>query len=134
MFYLIFGETPVKRKLILLNISKYEYVGELRKGIYNDYKTFDNIKENDLRLWKVNIDDDKIRMLDEQLHEINILKDLNGEELFTQEKIPTELNDPNCIIIVQPPATTGKCLPMVYLSNKKFADIFINLYLISFLC
>jgi hypothetical protein len=24
-------------------------------------------------------------------------------------------------IIVQPPATTGKCLPMVYLSNKKFA-------------
>src|SRR2546423_10344674 len=54
MFYLIFGETPVKRKLILLNISGYEYVGELRKGIYKDYNTFDNIKENDLRLWKVN--------------------------------------------------------------------------------
>jgi hypothetical protein len=116
MFYLILGETPVERKLMALEISLYKYVGELRKGIYNDYN-FDNIKENILRLWKVNINDDKMRMLNEQPHEINILEDLNGEELFTQGKIPTELNDPKYIILVELPPT-GKCLPMFYLSNK----------------
>ncbi len=66
--------------------------------------------------------------------DIHIGKDLDGVELSSTTKkliryfsqIPT---DEHIYIIVQTPlpATTGKCLPMVYLSNKKFA----NLLLIS---
>jgi hypothetical protein len=129
MFYLILGETPVQNKISLLTISGYDYVGEIRSAIYknNERKvTFSGIGENDLRLWQVgDIDKDKIRILDEKPHGINIKKDLNGIELFPRDEIPNKLKDKSIYIhvIVEPPlpATTGKCLPMVYLSNKKFA-------------
>ena len=49
-----------------------------------------------------------------------------GEELDTIDPFPVDYKPPpkTIHIIAQPPsspATTGKCLPMVYLSNKKFA-------------
>ena len=44
------------------------------------------------------------------------------EELDPTDKLSTNIFQSGSIIIVQPPspATTGKCLPMVYLLNKKF--------------
>jgi hypothetical protein len=141
MFYLILGETPVQNKISLLTISGYDYVGEIRSAIYknNERKvTFNGIGENDLKLWQVDdIDKNKIRMLDEKLHGININKDLNGIELFPRDEIPNKLKDKSIyihiIVELTQPANTGKCLPTVYLSNKNiFAIIFIYNILITF--
>jgi hypothetical protein len=67
-------------------------------------------------------------MLDERFDTIIIEQDLEGKEMLPGDEISKYLKNfdkpPSLIhIIVQPPqpATTGKCLPMVYLSNKKFA-------------
>src|SRR3954447_11222353 len=115
MFYLIFGETPVENKILLLNISDYKYIWEIRGAIYvknKRKKIFVGIEENDLKLWKVDIDDNEIRMLNERLHDINIAQDLNGVELLPREEIPIELNKDSSYfhILVQPqlppPATT----------------------------
>src|SRR5947207_15015876 len=113
MFYLILGETPVQNKISLLEISNYKYVGEIRSAIYknNEKKdAFNEIVENDLKLWQVDIDKDKIGMLDAQPYGINITKDLNGKELFPRDGIPDELKDDSIYIhiIVEPPkpATT----------------------------
>jgi hypothetical protein len=68
MFYLIIGEIPVQSKTLFLNISEYKYVGEIRRVIYKDNKrkdAFFKIKENDPRLWQVQVninDKDKIKM------------------------------------------------------------------------
>jgi hypothetical protein len=47
-----------------------------------------------------------------------------GKELDTIDPFPVDYKPPprTILIIIQlpPPATTGKCFPMVYLSNKKF--------------
>ena len=88
-----------------------------------------------LRLWQVDISNEeneeteKLKILiDTPPHEINIENQLEGKELFTNkdlgEYFPDPVLDRHIRIIVEPPsspATTGKCLPMVYLSNKKFA-------------
>ena len=127
MFYLILGETPVQNKISLLNISNYTYVGEIRSAIYknNEKKdTFNRIVENNLKLWQVDgIDEDKERMLDERPHGINIKEDLNGEELFPRDKIPDKLKDDSIYIHIIVELPTGKCFPMVYLSNKNFVTI-----------
>src|SRR5207248_6906769 len=92
--------------------------------------TFSSIDRNGLILWKVDIpfdcENDKLKMLDNAFGTINIKEDLKGEKMLPGDEISKYLKNlpPSSIhIIVEPPssATTGKCLPMVYLSNKKFA-------------
>jgi len=52
MFYLILGKTPTKKKVELLDITKYSLVGDIRKAIYQSREntTFANINENNLSL------------------------------------------------------------------------------------
>ncbi|POG75267.1 hypothetical protein GLOIN_2v989371 [Rhizophagus irregularis DAOM 181602=DAOM 197198] len=134
-YYLILGEVPAKRKLDFVKFDFSERVMILRNAIYDKKKntfTNKNIDENDLILWKVDIpfdgENDKLTMLDEKFDTINIEQDLEGKEMLPGDEISKHLKNfdkPTSLIhiIVQPPqpATTGKCLPMVYLSNKKFA-------------
>ena len=93
-------------------------------------RTFSSIDRNELILWKVDIpfdcENDKLKMLDNAFGTINIKEDLKGEKMLPGDEISNYLKNlpPSSIhILVEPPppATTGKCLPMVYLSNKKFA-------------
>ena len=69
-----------------------------------------------------------MKILINKSHEsINVKVELGGELLDAEDSISSKVDkvpaDNHIHIIVQrpPPATTGKCLPMVYLSNKKFA-------------
>ena len=133
-YYLVLGEVPAKRKL---DFVKFDFSGRvmiLRNAIYDKKKnTFSSksIDESDLILWKVDIPFDgenELTMLDERFDTINIEQDLEGKEMLPGDEISKYLKNfdkpPSSIhILVQPPppATTGKCLPMVYLSNKKFA-------------
>ena len=132
-YYLVLGEVPAKRKVDFVKFDFSERVMILRNDIYDKKKnTFSSIDRNELILWKVDIpfdcENDKLKMLDDAFGTINIEQDLKGEEMLPGDKISKYLtnfdNPPSSIhILVQPspPATTGKCLPMVYLSNKKFA-------------
>ena len=132
-YYLVLGEVPAKRRLDYVEFDSSKRVMILRNTIYEMTKnTFSSIDRSDLKLWKVDIpfdcENDKLKMLDNAFGTINIEQDLKGEEMLPGDKISKYLtnfdNPPSSIhILVQPPlpATTGKCLPMVYLSNKKFA-------------
>jgi len=132
-YYLVLGEVPAKRKVDFVKFDFSKTVMILRNAIYDEKKnTFSSIDRNELILWKVDIpfdcENDKLKMLDDAFGTINIEQDLKGEEMLPGDKISKYLtnfdNPPSSIhILVQPPlpATTGKCLPMVYLSNKKFA-------------
>src|SRR5688572_12470016 len=133
MFYLILGETPAKKKVELLDITKYSLVGDIRKAIYQNRvnTTFASINENNISLWKVAIpinDNEKLKILDDNSRTLDIEQDLEGEELYPADGIPKDFSKQQPpeikiihIIVQLPPANTGKCLPMVYLSNKKFA-------------
>ncbi|PKK42640.1 hypothetical protein RhiirC2_569616, partial [Rhizophagus irregularis] len=126
-YYLVLGEVPAKRKLDYVEFDSSKRVMILRNTIYDEKKnTFSSIDRNDLILWKVDIpfdcENDKLKMLDNVLGTINIKKDLKGEEMLPGDEISKYLRNlpPSSIhILVQPPppATNGKCLPMVYLSN-----------------
>ena len=87
-------------------------------------------------LWKIEElaeDNDKWKILVETAKELSDetdveqkLRELGGEKLTSTKKVIDVFSDPDdnrVHIIVQPPppATTGKCLPTFYLSNKKFA-------------
>ena len=130
-FYLVLGKVPAKEELDYVEFDSSERVMILRNTIYEMKKnTFSSIDRNDLILWKVDIpfdcENDKLKMLDNEFGTINIKKDLEGEEMLPEDEISKHLKNlpPSSIHILvqpQPPATTGKCLPMVYLSNKKFA-------------
>ncbi len=129
-YYLVLGEVPAIRKLDYVEFDSSKRVMILRNTIYDEKKnTFSSIDRNGLILWKVDIpfdcENDKLKMLDNAFDTINIKKDLAGEEMLPGNEISKYLKNlpPSSIhIIVEPPspATTGKCLPMVYLSNKKF--------------
>jgi hypothetical protein len=133
-YYLVLGEVPAKRKLDYVEFDSSKRIMMLRNTIYDEKKnTFSSIDRNNLILWKVDIpfdcENDKLKMLDNTFGTINIKKDLDGKEMLPGEEISKYLKNspPSSIhILVQPPpspAITGKCLPMVYLSNKKFGDI-----------
>src|SRR6266496_6795878 len=84
----------------------------LRKLIWSDIKSNeeDINGAKQLKLW-----------LGEKSKELEkIFRDGVYEELDPTDKLSTNILQSGSIIIVQPPspATTGKCLPMVYLSNK----------------
>ena len=118
-------------KAFIIGTDKIKTISQLRDTIKaykeNVFKTFD---ANQLTLWKVDIpfdcENDKLKMLDNAFGTINIEKDLKGEKMLPGDEISKYLKNlptSSIHILVQPPppATTGKCLPMVYLSNKKFA-------------
>ena len=93
--------------------------------------------DDEMKLWKVEElaeGNDKWEILEKIVKELNDetdteqkLKELGARKLlssnFFEGEFPAELPKRKVHIIVEPtkPTTTGKCLPMVYLSNKKFA-------------
>src|ERR1043166_2017973 len=88
-------------------------------------KKKDIISSSNIDLWKVEIEEtdeiiEKLKNI-----EINIREEFGGERLSTTKLARNIFSggppDERIHIIVQPLITTGKCLPMVYLSNKKFA-------------
>jgi hypothetical protein len=86
-----------------------------------------------LKLWKVEIPTEymnykKMNTLINKPHEsINIKEELGGELLNAENDIKSNIDkkpaDGYIHILMQSPplTTTGKCFPMVYLLNKKFA-------------
>ena len=104
-----------------IDISSHTTVGHLKKAIKDEKQNaFSGIDADKLTLWRVDIVQTK------ENQEMKI-KEHKGVELNSFESVGTHFQDvpfsTNIRIIVQPllPATTGKCFPMVYLSNKKFA-------------
>src|ERR1043165_3060327 len=67
--------------------------------------------------------------IEQKLRNFGGVKLISSSYIFPKYDFPEE--HAHIIVTVEPPppTTTGKCLSIVYLSNKKFAD----LYLISFL-
>jgi hypothetical protein len=115
-------------------IGRYNDFTELRKAIWEDDKDyFESIgcNEKKLKLWKVKIPTRNnakyLELKKNPCAEINVQQEFGGEELDptweVAESFSTTPMKEHVHIIIQPPppATTGKCLPMVYLSNKKFA-------------
>src|SRR2546430_2987422 len=115
-------------------------ISHIRGLVYSyNVNSFVGIDEKRIKLWKVTIstsDTSKankkleiLKSLENSRIEIDIVRDLGGVFLPPGEEIRDHFNKNEKLasghihIIVQPPppATTGKCLPMVYLSNKKFA-------------
>lgn len=119
------------RHAFLVKIERDMVVSDLKEIILKKAKL--DISENKLVLWKVNIQIDDHMDLDTTICD-DIQKKEEKQELFSLRRIDYYFKEDayysaespdslNIHIIVQPPppATTGKCLPMVYLSNKKFA-------------
>ena len=81
---------------------------------------------NRLNLWKVEIpiseenkkilENPEIKYIKQTFKELN-LKKLSPGDMFLDKEVFSD----NIHILVEPPATTGKCLSTFYLSNKKFA-------------
>jgi len=90
----------------------------------------DILSSSNMDLWKVEIEetDEIIKKLENI--ETDIQADFGGIKLskMTQSIKAIFFNNPpaSIHIIVQPHATTGKCLPMVYLLSKKFAYLISN--------
>jgi hypothetical protein len=115
-----------------VNIEEVSDISFLQKAIKAEKENeFRDIDYDGLKLWKVEIpaEDDRLDILKNAEIDINsIAKDLGGAKYlnpmlsitkyFSEDYIPPK---EHVHIIVQrpPPATTGKFLPMVYLSNKK---------------
>ena len=109
-------------------------ISELKTLIYKQKKSSFKDKgfdASDLRLWKVNIsvaERKKLKQLEiRSRDETKSIQKLGGEELSTFDDFNDIFRESsrNIRILVQPPlpATTGKCLPTFYLSNKKFSVI-----------
>jgi len=113
-------------KAFIIETDSIKTISQLRDTIKaykeNVFKTFD---ANQLTLWKVDIPEIKKREINA---DTNIAQKFGAVELkedfdTIEEHFGTNPTAKYIHIIVQPPqpATTGKCLPMVYLSNKRFA-------------
>ena len=110
-----------------MSISKLKVmIYEMNKNDFED-KKFD---ANKLNLWLVDIPYDtenvKLRTLQSRSRDMDeeniIIQELGGKKLSPVDDIGDifTCDSKNIRIIVQPPppATTGKCLPTFYLSNK----------------
>ncbi len=97
-------------------LKKIRYRLSQEKNIKIDY--------NGLNLWKVARNENLKDIITEKQIKIK------GEELVPINPFSDYFSDKDAVdrslIIVQVP--TGKCLPMFYLSNKKFAVILISLF------
>ena len=132
LYCLVLGEAI--RNTFLVTINEKTRVPELREIIRKKKEYYFNDLKADadqLILWKVEINAENM-----DLNTTICANDVKkGEELDPFKGVYVYFNKPEHLskekpssriinIIVQPPplpATTGKCLPMVYLSNKKFA-------------
>ena len=106
-------------------------IAELKDMIYEKNKNGFEDKKFDadkLNLWLVNIPYDtenvKLRTLQSRSRDMDeeniIIQELGGKKLSPVDDIGDifTYDSKNIRIIVQPPATTGECLPIFYLSNK----------------
>jgi hypothetical protein len=131
LFCLVLGEEFRGRFAININTkNSVSTVQELIKE--RKENALRGVDANNLKLWKVAIptrnENEKRTILENKPYDqIDIEKDLEGKRLEADDNIgelfDQQLDTKQISIIIQspPPATTGKCLPMVYLSNKKFA-------------
>ena len=104
-------------------------IGQFKSHIWSTKKNKFSINDpDDMNLWKVNIDEES--KLVSVSTEDDIKEKLGGtlmlpQKLFSSkeyfpEKLSSDLFE-NVHIIIAVPTSTGKCLPIFYLSNKKFA-------------
>ena len=129
LYCLVLGEAI--RNTFLVTINEKTEVPELREIIRKKKEYyFNDLKADQLILWKVEINAENM-----DLNTTICANDVKkGEELDPFKGVYVYFNKPehlskekpssriiNIIVQPPPPATTGKCLPMVYLSNKKFA-------------
>src|SRR6266498_2965601 len=129
-----------KAKITLANFK----VSHLKEHICNIYD-IKKVDQRKVKLWKVNVEAERIEnnnisTEDDIVHKLEGQK-MRDNDLFN-EYFKVELADHNKIVmgnihiitiiptIVTP--ATGKCLPMFYLSNKKFAVTKYRFGLISF--
>jgi len=118
-------DTLINNVIIKINDLKISNLKFLIYRVMNSETTEAKFNYNDMILWKVSIPENEEYRL-EGVNENNINDKLYGEKLrpnrtFVSYFPVDSTNSTDIDIIVQVPATTGKCLPMVYLSNKKFA-------------
>jgi hypothetical protein len=123
VFYLVQGDAI--KNSFLIDTSSHTTVGHLKKAIKDaKQNAFSGIDTDKLTLWRVQTKENQ---------EMTI-KEHKEVELHSFESVETHFQEvpfiTNIRIIVEPPTTTGKCLPMVYLSNKKFALSHILYFLI----
>jgi hypothetical protein len=115
----------------LININNLR-ISDLKFLIWNKKKATLGINDSDIMdLWKVSIAYNDENKLKHVTTEDDIKKELGGKKLvpiLLVKKLILEqsLVDENIHVIVQLPTAAGKCLPMFYLSNKKFAVTNIN--------
>jgi hypothetical protein len=118
-------------KAFIIETDRIKTISQLRDSIKaykeNVFKTFD---ANQITLWKVDI---PVMKKLEINTDTNIAQNFGAVELkedfdTIEEHFGTNPTAKHIHVIVYPPppATTGKCLPMVYLSNKKFADLLLT--------
>jgi len=99
-------------------------IGHIKKVIWPN-----NDRANELKLWKFvtplkRVNNELKELNDKFRDKIDLTQKL-GEDLSPDTKFIKEFSDWKNLpdeyihIIVQPPATTGKCLPMFYFSNKE---------------
>jgi hypothetical protein len=99
-------------------------VGQVAKLVSHEGK----FKDSDmLKLWKVDVDKSKINTEDDIRKEggVSMKYEQKFVEYFPADNAPEDVNIHIVAVIVT--TSTGKCPPMVYLSNKKFAVTNINL-------
>ena len=131
LYCLVLGEAI--RNTFLVTINEKTEVPELREIIRKKKEYYFNDLKADadqLILWKVEINAENMDLNTticandvKKGEELDPFKGVyvyfNKSEHLSKEKPSSRII--NIIVQPSPPATTGKCLPMVYLSNKKFA-------------
>ena len=131
LYCLVLGEAI--RNTFLVTINEKTEVPELRETIRKKKEYYFNDLKADadqLILWKVEINAENMDLNTticandvKKGEELDPFKGVyvyfNKSEHLSKEKPSSRII--NIIVQPSPPATTGKCLPMVYLSNKKFA-------------
>ena len=142
-------ENPTDNGIVYKDRLSFSHIKKLILNILKESPTvYKNVSEVKT-LWRIEElaeGNDKWEILEKIVKEFNDetdtehkLKELDARKLLSsnyfKDEFTAELPKRKVHIIIQPssPATTGKCLPMVYLSNKKFAvKIIIDFDLISF--
>ena len=124
-------------------IGDFEDFTKLSKALWEKNKDYfintGVMDELNLKLWKVEIptrNNKKYSVLKKNPRvDIDIEQEFGGVEIDqtwlidSTFKVPPPKEHIHIIVQPPPPATTGKCLPMVYLSNKKFALSHISSYI-----
>jgi hypothetical protein len=111
-------------------------VGHFKSHIWSTKKAKFSIDDSDnMDLYRVNVDDE-CKLIGVSTPD-DIVHSLGGtfmlpQKFFKNNYFSEELSPDNIHIIISIPTSTGKYLPMFYLSNKKFAVTKYQFGLISF--